>query len=271
MKRLTIGMVLLAAFLNGCQEAEHLLFDDVARVQMNEDKEILASFYYDDASVVRDTVYLTVNTIGEPENRERRIELEQIPEYDVKYVYDEKGNLADSVVTEKPNKAVPDVHYVAMDAEEMRPFLVIPANAVTAEIPVILLRDASLKHAEYRLCLRLKETSDFLLGERNKLSGTVVFSDKLSIPNFWNPTVERYYFGKYSERKHAFMNEVLQIHVTDDWYKTLSMDYAELKYVRNKLKAALTEYNENPDNLANGLAPMREKQDDPTSGLITFP
>ena len=264
-------MVLLAAAsLCSCQEAEHLLFNDVARVQMDEDKEVLTSFYYDDALVIRDTVYLTVNTIGEPEDRVRRIELEQITEYDVKYIYDAKGNLTDSVVTEKPNKAVPGVHYVAMDDAEMLSLLVIRPNAVTAEVPVILLRDASLKKAEYRLCLQLKETPDFLLGERGKLTGTVVFSDKLSKPSFWDASVERYYFGKYSERKHAFMNEVLEVRVTDEWYKNMTSDYAELQFIINKMKAALKAYNENPDNLAKGLAPMREEQSNPNSPLVTF-
>lgn len=95
------------------------------------------SFYYTDASINRDTVYLTVNTIGDPEDRVRHIAMEQISEYDVEYKYDEKGNLIDSVLTEKPNKAVPGVHYVPMDDPEMLPLLVIQPNAVTAEIPVI--------------------------------------------------------------------------------------------------------------------------------------
>ena len=87
-----------------------------------------------------------------------------------------------------------------MDDPEMLPLLVIQPNAVTAEIPVILLRDASLKEDDYRLCLRLKATDDFRLGETGKLSGTIVLSDKLSKPNFWNSSVDRYYLGVYRTR-----------------------------------------------------------------------
>ena len=116
MKRIIYTAIFLSAsWLTGCQEAEYLLFNDIARVQMDEEDEIRTSFYYTDASINRDTVYLTVNTIGDPEDRVRHIAMEQISEYDVEYKYDEKGNLIDSVLTEKPNKAVPGVHYVPMD------------------------------------------------------------------------------------------------------------------------------------------------------------
>ena len=272
MKEIIYTVVFLSTvLLTGCQKAEYLLFNDTARVQMNEEKEILTDFYYTDASIVRDTVYLTVNTIGDPENRVRRVALEQISEYDVEYKYDAKGNLIDSVVTEKPNKAVPGVHYVSMDDPEMLPLLVVQPNAVTVEIPVILLRDASLKKDEYRLCLQLVPTSDFLLGERGKLSGTIVFSDKLSKPGFWNTSVDRYYFGLYSTRKHEFMYEVMQTEINEAWWKKLRADYAELTYTRNKLKEALSVYNADPANKANGLAPMREEQNNPNSPLVTFP
>ena len=272
MKQIIYTVLFLVAIgLTGCQKAEYLLFNDIARVQMDEANEILTSFYYMDAAIGRDTVYLTVNTIGDPENRVRQIALEQISEYDVEYKYDEKGNLIDSILTEKPNKAVAGVHYVPMDDPEMLPLLVIQPNAVTAEIPVILLRDASLKEDDYRLCLRLKATDDFRLGETGKLSGTIVLSDKLSKPNFWNSSVDRYYFGVYSTRKHEFMIEVMQTEISDAWWNKLSADYAEINYTKDKLRDALQAYNDDPDNKVQGLAPMRENQNDPNSALITVP
>ena len=70
MKRIIYTAIFLSAsWLTGCQEAEYLLFNDIARVQMDEEDEIRTSFYYTDASINRDTVYLTVNTIGDPEDR----------------------------------------------------------------------------------------------------------------------------------------------------------------------------------------------------------
>lgn len=266
-----IMMVSVFWGLSGCQKAEYSLFDDVARVQMSGDKEILTDFYYIDKSVGRDTAYLTVSVIGGPENRERKLELRQISEYDVEYKYDAKGNLIDSVVTEKPNKAVPGVHYVGMDDEEMRPLLVVQANAVYARIPVILLRDTSLQTNEYRLCLELTESSDFRLGESNQLSRTIIFADKLSQPSWWDSYVTKSNFGVYSTRKHEFMIEVLDVVLGDEWYARLKVDFGEMTFTRNKLKSALNAYNADPENIAAGLAPMREKQDDPNSALIVFP
>ena len=65
MKQIIYTVLFLVAIgLTGCQKAEYLLFNDIARVQMDEANEILTSFYYMDAAIGRDTVYLTVNTIG---------------------------------------------------------------------------------------------------------------------------------------------------------------------------------------------------------------
>ena len=133
------------------------------------------------------------------------------------------------------------------------------------------MRDASLKEDDYRLCLRLKATDDFRLGETGKLSGTIVLSDKLSKPNFWNSSEDRYYFGVYSTRKHEFMIEVMQTEISDAWWNKLSADYAEINYTKDKLRDALQAYNDDPDNKVQGLAPMRENQNDPNSALITFP
>ena len=163
------------------------------------------------------------------------------------------------------------MHYVPMDDPEMLPLLVIQPNAVTAEIPVILLRDTTLQKDEYRLCLRLKVTEDFLLGENTELSGTIIFSDRLSKPGFWNSSVERYYFGTYSTRKHEFMIEVMQTEIDDAWWNRLAADYGELSYTKDKLRDALYAYNSDPGNIAQGLAPMREDPDNPNSALVTFP
>ena len=268
---LYLPALLFLAGLSSCQEAEYMLFNEAARVQMNESEEIKADFYYMDESIQRDTVYLSIQTIGDPENRPRRVMLQQITEYDIEYQYDNKGNLVDSVVTEKPNKAVPGVHYVPMDDPEMESLLYVQPASVTLEVPVILLRDTSLQREEYRLCLQLVATEDFLLGESEHLSGVIVITDKLSKPSFWNSSVDQYFFGTYSTRKHEFMYEVAGEKINDEWYNRLLQDYAEQTYFRNMFKNALDEYNNDPDNIAQGLAPMREDPNNPNSALIVFP
>lgn len=266
-----ISAFLLLIGFSSCQEAEYMLFDEFARVQMDESEEIKVDFFYMDDAVKRDTVYLTVHTIGYPENRDRKIALQQIPEYDIEYQYDNKGNLIDSIVTEKPNKAIPGVHYIAMDDSEMENLLVIRSDSVTMEIPIILLRDTSLQRKEFRLCLQLVATEDFLLGEHEHLSGTIIVTDKLSKPGFWTTAMEAAYFGVYSTRKHEFMYEVAGEKIDDEWCNRIKQDYAEFTYYIDKFKNALAEYNSNPENIAAGLAPMREDQNNPNSPLIVFP
>lgn len=268
---LYIPTLLLLAGISSCQEAEYMLFNDVARVQMDEEKEIKADFFYMDELIKRDTVYLTVHTIGYPENRNRKIALQQIPEYDIEYQYDNKGNLIDSIVTEKPNKAVPGIHYVPMDDPEMENLLFVNPDSVTFEVPIILLRDTSLQREEYRLCLQLVATEDFLLGEHQHLTATIVMTDKLSRPGFWDTSVEQYHFGTYSTRKHEFMYEVAGEKIDDEWYYRIRQDVNEFLFFTNKFKNALTEYNQDPNNIAQGLAPMREDQNNLNSPLITFP
>ena len=57
MKQIIYTVLFLVAIgLTGCQKAEYLLFNDIARVQMDEANEILTSFYYMDAAIGRDTV-----------------------------------------------------------------------------------------------------------------------------------------------------------------------------------------------------------------------
>ena len=275
MKLNNAGYIMLLGAMLGlgaCEETEYKLFDDVSRVQMDkENEEVRADFFYIDRSINRDTAYLKVNTIGGPMNRDRKISFQQITEYEYEYKYDEKGNPTDTITTEVKNKAVPGVHYVAMNDPEMQNLLVIPANEVAVEVPIILLRDASLRKEEVRLCLELQETEDFKLGESNRLSGVIIFADKLSKPIFWDSYVEAYEFGKYSARKHEFMYEVAGEKIDEEWYKRLYADMSESFYFRDKFKKALAEYNADEENIKAGLAPMREDQDDPNSPLITFP
>ena len=79
------------------------------------------------------------------------------------------------------------------------------------------------------------------------------------------------YFGTYSKAKHQLMIKVVNGKVDEDWvneaYSSVSFRY----YWRMKFIEALQEYNNDPANIAAGLAPMRENADDPNSPLVTFP
>ncbi|WP_321332284.1 DUF4843 domain-containing protein [uncultured Bacteroides sp.] len=266
----TIGSIIMTS----CSETGYLLYNDIDRVQMEDTVTVNYTFVYEPESVIRDTVYIQVNTIGNIANYDREIELKQIPEYNYTYVRDpETGQVTDTIETERPNKAVAGVDYVALDDAELKKFYVVKANAVTAQIPVVLLRDANLKNESYRLRLELVESKDFGLGESNARAKTIILSDFLQRFYSWrvdNSVATAYnLFGKYSIAKHQFMIDVSGEVIDEDWYQTIVAIQATSHY-KNLFKEALNTFNNDPVNLASGKAPLRET-DDSNSPLVTFP
>ncbi|SDL86944.1 protein of unknown function [Pedobacter sp. ok626] len=256
MKRLIYFLIiLLAAAVTSCTKTDYLYFNDSARVQLNDTSTITSTFFYEPNTVLRDTVYIQVNTIGDVSNKERAVKLVQVVE---------PGVL---------NPAVPGVHYVAMDDPALKHMMVVKGNQVNAMIPVVLLRDASLRTNSFRLRLELAGNDQFGLGEKQSRSCAVVFSDRLERFYSWrtdtgvSPAVSR--FGKYSTRKHQFMYDFLKVKIDEAWYQALAATGALDNY-KNALKEGLNEFNSNPANIANGTAPMRETNV-AGSPLVTFP
>ncbi len=256
MKRLIyFSLIFLAAGLIGCSKADELLYEDIARVQMADTATVNSTFVYEPATKTRDTVYIQVNTIGKTTNYDRAVKLVQVAEKN------------------EPNPAVPGVHYLAMDDPSLKSLMVVKANAVKALIPVVLLRDASLKNNSYRLRLELAANDQFDLGETQSQSRAIRFSDRLE--RFYSWRVDTYvapaygYFGKYSTRKHQYMVDVLHEQIDEAWYQA-ALSIGALTHYKNLIKEALAAYNSDPANIASGKAPMKET-DDPNSLVITFP
>lgn len=248
-------LIALAALATGCSKADELLYNDISRVQLNDTATVNSTFVYEPATVTRDTIYIQVNTIGDMANYDREIALVQVPE---------SGAV---------NAAVPGIHYVAMDDPSLKKLMVVKANTVKAMIPVVLLRDASLKEKSYRLKLQLSGNDQFGLGEIQRRSCVVVFSDRLERFYSWRvdsgvaPAFST--FGKYSTVKHQFMVDILQEPIDEAWYQT-AVSTGALQNYGNLLKTALDAFNKNAENIASEAAPLRETAD-PASTLITFP
>lgn len=264
----------LGICFSGCQESPYFMFRDTDRVQLDDwdeilrvKKEIRYNFIYakQGPDAVRDTVYLTVLTLGKPRDYDRKVSFRQITEYKQEIIMDEKGNITDTLYHEVLNKGVPGQHYLPMNDPEIAPHLFVPANQVRAEIPVILLRDPSLKEQEMRVCLELTETEDFRLGEDEHLFLTIFMADKYSKPSQWDRLI--YHFGDYSERKHEFMTRVAETDINDDWLTYLLADLSLSTMWNKKCRNALNAYNADPDNIANNLAPMKDENGIP----VTFP
>lgn len=270
-----IYLIVLLLSMLGCQEADLMRYSDEPRVYLGGyTRSESVTFYYETEDVKRDTVYVYVETMGGPRDYDREVKFTQLKKYDVEYTF-ENGVKVDSVVTENPNNAIPGKHYVAFDSEEGKKLTVIPANKVNARIPVILLRDLSLKEGTYYLDLQLDENNEFKIGGvKSDVEYAITFADKLIKPDFWDKSYQGgYYFGDYSTRKHEFMIEVSGERVDEAWWATLygaESITGRLQYYVIKFKNALDEFNNDPENIASGAAPMREIEGDPTSKLVTF-
>ncbi|GAB6007860.1 DUF4843 domain-containing protein [Dysgonomonas reticulitermitis] len=274
MKKLIYIPVIIILIATGCSETEYLSYAGADRIQMSDTVTTNFTFVYELSSVTVDTVYIRVNTIGNVANHDREVKLIQVPEYSITYERDPvTGNITDTIETELPNKAVPGQHYVDFSDASLKKMYVIKANEVTALIPVVLLRDASLKDASFRLRVQLDESAEFGLGELKARAKTIIFSDRLE--RFYSWRVDNYQaaaygtLGNYSTVKHQFMINVIGEVIDEAWWQEVSAVQAQAHY-RNLLKEALNKYNNDPVNIANGTAPLRETNN-PGSALVTFP
>lgn len=280
MKKILYTLLLLCIFLMSCQEESGLLFSDKARVSMTSDPggtfgDYSYSFVWSGDRVERDTVFFPIHVMGGPADVDRTISIEQVSEFDISYSKDRWGNVIDSTVTERSDKAVPNKHYVAFDNDAYKALLTIPAGKVASQIGIILLRDASLKESKVRLRIRLKPNSDFLLGDAKYLERTIAFSDKLEKPSNWDRYLMDRVLGTYSTVKHELMiavvKEATNDKVDEQWIESVAKSASELYYWRMLFIEVLQEFNKNPVNIDKGLAPLRENPKDKSSKLIEFP
>lgn len=274
MKRYLSIPIILLALTTACKKNNYLLYSDIARVQQEDTTELTYSFVYAEQLVIRDTIYIPVSTIGGITDKDRPVKLEQLTEYDYTYVRDPVTNqIKDTIKTERPFKAVAGKHYVAFDDPAIAKLMVVRANKAKDSVPVILLRDPSLKDNSWRLRFTIVANDQFATGESKAMQKTIIFSDRLERFFSWrfdNGTAPAWTnFGNYSTRKHQFLIETLQTQIDETWYQTVR-GMGALEHYKELLKNALRVYNQNPDNIASGKAPMRET-DSPASPLVTFP
>ncbi len=254
---LLAGLSLSAILLGSCSEDYGLVYADRPRLQFYADGDITDlsySFVWGSATRQRDTVYLPVRVLGGPADYDRTADLEQV---------------FDSAATDNV-QAKPSVHYVPFNDEGARKLLTVRAGRVIDSIGVIVLRDASLAKAAVRLRLRIKENNEFGVGETKKLERSIVISDLLEKPSAWDRTTD-YYLGTYSTTKHQLMLKVVGGKVDDEWIAKVNASTSLIVYWRGKFEEALENFNNDPANIASGLAPLREDASNPNSKLVTFP
>ena len=210
------------------------------------------SFIYGDADRQRDTLWFPVQTMGFTSDHDRTVVLEQLS--------------SDGV------QAVPGKHYVAFNDPSVSNLYVIPAGKATTKLPVIILRDPSLKSETVTLKFGFRENEYFKLGFEEFSTRQIEITDMLSEPSKWNeaypiPGLERYFpryanhlsdfFGAYGVVKHQFLIEQTGKKWDDEYIEALiTGDSNYLKYLVRKMSQRLDEVN--AERVAKGLDVLKE-------------
>lgn len=155
---------------------------------------------------MRDTVWLEVVTMGKLSAQNRPVALEQI-------------ELTDTL------NAVPGKHYVAFDDASLADLYRIPANEARVKLPIVVLRDPSLKEGDVALRITFRDNGYFQSGYPEFSIYTLTISDSLTRPDFWDKADLDYNFGTYSPEKHALMIKWTQKPWDDEYIESLCYEF----------------------------------------------
>jgi hypothetical protein len=168
-------------------------------------------------------LFFDIYAVGGITNEDRAFKLEQI---------------------EVPNEtnAIAGTHYKSFTDPTVSSAYVIKAGDVHTFVPIVMLRDATLKTlAKVVLKFKIVKNSNFEEGEVDKLWRRIEFTDLLARPAAWDRIIEGYFFGKYSNVKHKFMIEQTGERWDNDFFVNLSYDL--MPFWQIKLKKLLIDYN----------------------------
>lgn len=223
---LICGIALLAV---GCTQHDALMFEDKARVCFargengsGQQDSILQSFFVVPESQDRDTVWVEIALMGFPTDQDRPIKIVQT-----------NRDAADA--------AIAGTHYLGFDDTEIKDLIAMGANQVTARIPVIFLRDLSLKTERKRLEMTIEENDYFKRAIDADCDFMLQTTELAEMPESWN-SAWRTYFGEWSSQKMWFIVNYLGL---DDFEAEYDSGYK--KYLKQKAHSKLYEYNSTHD------------------------
>jgi len=230
-----VFIIIIFAGITSCKKEKYYLFNDVARLQFGADPTVLGNnsltdtvkpytFYYETPAKVQDTAWFNIYAIGGISGSDRPFTLQQVT--------------LDGVPNAEAGK-----HYKAFNDPSLASLYVIKANQVMTRVPVIVLRDASLKTTTVTLKLEVKENEIFRIGEKARIWRKLLITDRLVRPTGWDNSATMYYFGKYSVVKHQFMIEVTGKKWDQPFFVEMYTDYSLVNYYKSIVTTALIDYN----------------------------
>lgn len=220
---ISIGIfICVSVLLAACEKKELLEYENDPRVYFAEDS-VTYSFFLEKSYRQRDTIWMTVNVMGMPSDKDRAFRLSQIE--------------ADGV-----NAARPGIHYVDFDDPEVSAYLKVEAGKVSGSVPLIVLRDTSLARQEYRLEVELLPDENFSLGIATKLQMLFKISDIAVKPAYWDQSWKKI-FGEWGSVKMKFIIDNLGLVE----FPSKSFEVSEVDYYRTKINKCLNDYNATHD------------------------
>ena len=148
--------------------------------------------------------------------------------------------------------AVAGKHYVAFDDPSLVKYYVMPAGKARTKLPIVVLRDASLKHESVVLKYHIKPNDFFTKGYDVFQTRSLSITDRLAQPAYWTkgyPMYGGYYslynfIGYYGVVKHQFMIDITGKPWDDAFIEEfITGDTNYLNYILNKLVSELDKYN----------------------------
>lgn len=218
----------LLALLNSCREQEAALYSDEPKISFTrgddgygQQDSVTQSFFLLPTDQMRDTVWVELSLEGTPYSVPRSIKIEQT-------------NAGEAGAAEA------GIHYVAFDDPEIADAMQLPANAVTVNIPVILLLDNSLYNEKVAIEMTVAENENFKPGIEENRNFKVTTTAMAEEPSTWSTW--QYYFGTWGSVKMKFIIDYVGF---SNFEELPEMGY--ISYLRSKAIEQLEEYNATHD------------------------
>lgn len=221
---------ILAILLHGCAKNEHITYAEKNGLSftlgsdLTTGDSIVFSFVTNAIQGDRDTIWVPIALTGVPAQSDEPFQL----------------------LVAASSTAQEGVHFKLTET-------VFPADKVTIDYPIILLRSSDLIDETRKLRLEIAESDLYTVGSLSSDSFAgirIQISDQVIKPSWWG-FAEDYYYGPYSNGKYRFMIEVCGI---ADFSSTV-LNYPQILNYRELLKSALMEYEKE-----NGK-PLRDEND----------
>ena len=178
------------------------------------------TFFFVTGSNSRDTVWITVQTMGKTSPERRSFRLMQVN-------------------VESDSAAIGGEHYVPFDSEEISPYLFVEGNSAQVQVPVILLKTEEMDLKKFKLVIAIQENEYFEAVDLPEYADYTIITTALAEkPSRWDSDWKRD-FGEWGSVKMKFIMEITGY---VDWDKPLN-DVQYRQYMLTKCKEALYEYN----------------------------